>query len=344
VKGIVIAGGLGTRLRPLTLTRPKPLMPLVGAPLLEYQIYYLRSAGIEEVCFATNYLAEEVEKFFGDGSAFGVRLLYAREEEPLGTGGAIRNAFDAFPEKDDCVIFNGDTIHAFNISEIIDGHRQRNADVTLTLKEVRRPHPYGVVPLDKEGRVLGFLEPTDEQKRSLQSPKEEGTDFINAGLYIISREVLEAFPKGPSSVERDVFPALIREGRRVFGCVQKTFWIDIGRPVQYLEAVRAVVKGWVPSPRPLSLTGDSVVAKSSRVEEGAKIEDASVVGEKVTVGKGACLRGSVILEGAKIGEGTVVERSIIGEGCVIGQYCHLSECVLAPGTHLPDYTLAGNLR
>lgn len=318
-------------------------MPLVNAPLLEYQIYYLKSAGIEEVCFATNYLAEEVEKFFGDGSAYGVRLLYAREEEPLGTGGAIRNAFEAFPEKDDCVIFNGDTIHAFKISEIIDLHRKRGAEVTLTLKEVQRPHPYGIVPLSSDGRVLGFLEPTDEQKRSLSHSAEGGTDFINAGLYVISREVLEAFPRGPSSVERDVFPVLIREGKKVFGCVQKAFWIDIGRPSQYLEAVRAVVKGWVPSPHSISLMGDSVLSPSARVEEGVKIEDASVVGAGVKVGKNAFLKSSVVLDGAEIGEGCRLERSIIGEGCVLGAHCHLRECVLAPGTHLPDFTLAGNL-
>lgn len=345
MKGVVIAGGLGTRLRPLTLTRPKPLMPLVGAPLLEYQIHYLMCAGVREVCFATNYLAEEVERYFGDGSAYGVHLIYAREGEPLGTGGAIRNAFDAFSEKDDCVIFNGDTIHAFNISEIIDSHYKRGAEVTLTLKEVLRPHPYGVVPLDKDGRVLGFLEPTDDQKRRLESSLVEGgADFINAGLYVISREVLEAFPHGPSSVERDIFPALIREGRRVFGDVQRAFWIDIGRPAQYLEAVRAVVKGLVPSPRPVCPVGDSVISKSAEVSEGAVIEGASVVGEGVRVGEGAHITGSVILEGAVIGEGVLMERSIIGEGCVVGSYCQLLECVLAPETRLPDYTIAGVLR
>ena len=248
MRGIVIAGGLGTRLRPLTLTRPKPLMPLAGAPLLEYQLSYLRAAGITEVCFATNYMADAVEAHFGDGSALGMKITYAVEREPLDTAGAIRNGYDAMPGED-CVVFNGDVIHGFDIADIVRGHIERNSFVTLTLKEVERPHAFGVVPVDDRGNLTGFLEPTDEQKRSAGGPPTGEFDAINAGLYVMKKEALEAIPQRRCNIEREVFPQFITEGKAIYGDVRKEYWIDIGRPSQYLNAIAAIVAGEVSSPR-----------------------------------------------------------------------------------------------
>lgn len=340
MRGIVIAGGLGTRLRPLTLSRPKPLMPLVNAPLLEYQISYLKSAGIEEVCFATNYMADAVEAHFRDGSEFGVRLVYAVEKEPLDTGGAIRNAWDAMPP-DDCVVFNGDTIHSFDIAAIIRRHRERQADVTLTLREVSRPHAYGVVPLDDEGRVLGFQEPTEEQKRNLSGPA-EGTDFINAGLYVISRDVMEEFfPQRRCNVEREVFPSVIAAGKRVFGDVQGGFWIDIGRPSQYLRAVRAVLTGEVAAARPFHKVGDSAIDETARIK-GA-VCDCSVVGKGAVIEADACIESSVLLEGATVGEGAVIRSSIIGQNAEVEPYCIVENSVIGGGSILTSYSRSGVL-
>lgn len=340
MRGIVIAGGLGTRLRPLTLSRPKPLMPLVNAPLLEYQIAYLKSAGIAEVCFATNYMADAVEAHFRDGSDFGVRLVYAVEKEPLDTGGAIRNAWDALPP-DDCVVFNGDTIHSFDIAAIVRRHQERQADVTLTLLEVPRPHAYGVVPLDDEGRVLGFQEPTEEQKRTLSGPA-DGSDFINAGLYVINREVMEEFfPQRKCNVEREVFPKVIAAGRRVFGDVQEGFWIDIGRPSQYLRAVRAVLTGEVAAARPFSQVGDSAIDEEACVE--GKVCDCSVVSKGAVVSSEATVEGSVLLEGAVVCDGAVVRWSIIGENAEIQRHSVVENSVIGGGTILTSYTRSGVL-
>lgn len=335
MRGIVIAGGLGTRLRPLTLTRPKPLMTLVDAPLLEYQLSYLKEAGIREVCFATNYMAEQVEEAFGDGSAFGVRLVYAVESEPLDTGGAIRNAYDAFPG-DDCVVFNGDTIHAFDIREIVRCHRERRCDVTLTLRRVGRPHPYGVVPCDKDGNVLGFVEPTDEQKRSCGGPPTGEFDAINAGLYVMSAKSLEQIPQRPCNIEREFFPWLISEGAKVCADIQDGFWIDIGRPVQYLEAVAAVVRGDAKSPRPLLRRGDSAVHATADVEDSAKISCHSAVGASVRIGGNAEILASAILEGSEIGAGARISNSIVAEHCRIGTGVELRNVVLAAETVVGD--------
>lgn len=338
MRGIVIAGGLGTRLRPLTLSRPKPLMPLVNAPLLEYQISYLKSAGIEEVCFATNYMAEAVEAHFRDGSEFGVRLVYAVESEPLDTGGAIRNAWDALPP-DDCVVFNGDTIHAFDIAGIIQRHRERQADVTLTLREVPRPHAYGVVPLDEEWRVQGFLEPSEEQKRNLTGPA-QGTDFINAGLYVINRDIFEEFfPQRRCNVEREVFPRVIEAGKKVFGDIQKGFWIDIGRPSQYLRAVKAVLSGEVAPARPFRMQGDSAVAEDADVR-GA-VTGGSVISPRAVVKEGANVETSVILEGATIGEEAVIRNSIIGENAEVEPHAVVENSVIGGGTVLTSYSRSG---
>jgi mannose-1-phosphate guanylyltransferase len=341
MRGIVIAGGYGTRLRPLTITRPKPLMPLVNAPLLEYQLSYLRKAGISEVCFATNYMADAVESYFGNGNSLGLSIVYAIETEPLDTGGAIRNAYDAFPG-DDCVVFNGDTIHAFDIKSIIDKHLEMQADITLTLKEVQRPHAYGVVPMDENQRVLGFKEPTDEEKRNLSGPS-EGTDAINAGLYIINKDILEMFPVGKSNVEREVFPKMIDSGKRVFGNLQRSYWIDIGRPSQYLEAVRAVISGDVDYAKPFEKVGDSSVEKTAKVVDAVSISQASSIGERVKVGEESVIKSSVLLEDVEIGKKAELTMCIVGERSKIGNNVKMQNVVLGADSVIPDYSVLGEI-
>lgn len=341
MKGIIIAGGLGTRLRPLTLSRPKPLVPIVNAPLLEYQLMYLRSAGITTVCFATNYMADVIQEQLGDGSAYGMELIYATESEPLDTGGAIRNAYDAL-EPDDCVVFNGDTIHGFDIGAIVNRHRARGGDVTLTLIEAQRPHAYGVVPISEDDRVLAFLEPTEEQKRRLASD-EGGSDFINAGLYVLSRAVLDRFPVGRSNVERDVFPRLIGEGARVLGDVQSEFWIDIGRPSQYLDAVRAVIEGVIPSARELPKTDGSAIHPTAEIHKTAKIGGASSIGPSVKIGEGAVVLGSAVLDGAQIESGATVENSVVCENALIREFAVVSNSALGPGSVVTAYSRVGGM-
>jgi len=316
-------------------------MMLINAPLLEYQLTYLKDAGIEEVCFATNYMAEAIENYFGDGSSLGIKLLYALEKEPLDTGGAIRNAYDVFPGED-CVVFNGDTIHAFDISEIIRSHRERNADITLTLREVRKPHPYGVIRINEEKRVLGFYEPTEEQKRSL-SDTGEGFDYINAGLYVINANILEMFPKRRCNVEREVFPKLIMEGKRVYGNIQNAYWIDIGRPSQYLEAVKAVLSGCVRSIKPFRKHNGAAMDEEVEMHPGAKVSGYSSIGRGVKIEKDVEIIDSVIFENSRIHEGAKIQGSIIGEESIIGAFSRVVKSVLGGRTVVSQYSIIGEV-
>lgn len=340
MRGIVIAGGLGTRLRPLTLTRPKPLMPLAGSPLLAYQLSYLRAAGISEVCFATNYMAEAVEAEFGDGSDLGMKLSYAVEQEPLDTAGAIRNAYDAIPGED-CVVFNGDVIHGFDIADIIRRHEERNAYATLTLRRTERPHAFGVVPTDAEGRVQGFLEPSEEQKRAAFGRPTGEFDNINAGLYVMKSEAIEAIPQRRCNIEREIFPKFVAEGKAVFGDVRDDFWIDIGRPAQYLEAIAAIVSGKVSAPRAFLRRDAAAVDATADIAEGVKLCCGCSIGAGVQIGAGAEICNSAILEGAVVGEGCKVVGSVIGEKSFIGEGSHVWLSAIAAGTSIGAHSRIG---
>jgi mannose-1-phosphate guanylyltransferase len=310
-------------------------MPLVNAPLLEYQLSYLKSAGVSEVCFATNYMAEAVENTFGDGSAFGLNLTYAVETEPLDTAGAIRNAYDRIPGEP-CIVFNGDTIHAFNIAAFVKDHLDRMADISLALKKVERPHAYGVVSLTNEGRVSGFVEPSEEEKRSVSSKKTGEFDAINAGLYAMSVEALEAIPQRRCNIEREIFPRLIAEGMKVYGKLMDDFWVDIGRPSQYLQAVRAVVSELVQSPRKILKRGDSAVHPSAEVADSVVVCCNSSIGEGVRIEGSAKVCGSALLEGCQIGHGSEIVNSVLSEGCRIGANAQVRDAVLGAGCAVED--------
>jgi mannose-1-phosphate guanylyltransferase len=315
-------------------------MPLAGAPLLEYQLSYLRDAGISEVCFATNYMADAVEAAFGDGSSMGMKISYAVEDEPLDTAGAIRNAYDAIPGED-CVVFNGDVIHGFDIADIIRGHEERDAFVTLTLKRVERPHAYGVVPLSADGRVEGFLEPTDEQKRNAGGPATGEFDTINAGLYVMRKEALEAIPQRRCNIEREVFPRFVAEGKAVYGDVREDFWIDIGKPSQYLQAIAAIVSGEVSSPRSFLRVEEGAVESTAEVAEDVRMCCGSAVAAHAVVGSGSEICNSAVLEGARIGEDCKVMGSIIGEGAVVGAGSVIASSAIAPGSVLGEHSRVG---
>jgi mannose-1-phosphate guanylyltransferase len=315
-------------------------MPLAGAPLLEYQLSYLKSAGITEVCFATNYMAEAVESYFGDGSGMGMKIKYAVENEPLDTAGAIRNGYDAIPGED-CVVFNGDVIHNFDIADIVAKHIERDSFVTLTLKEMERPHAFGVVPVDDAGNVIGFLEPTDEQKQSADGPPTGEFDAINAGLYVMKKEALEALPQRRCNIEREIFPNFIASGKNVYGDVRKDFWIDIGKPSQYLTAISAIVAGDVASPRPFLRKEEASVDPSADVADDVRLCCGSSVDGDAVIEPGAKICNSAILEGARIGSEASIIHSIVGEGAVIGGGCEIRDCAIAPGSVIGESSRLG---
>lgn len=342
MKGVIIAGGPGTRLRPLTYVRPKPIVPVVNRPFLEYQVELLKRHDIKEIIFCTNYMAEMIQAHFGDGSKFGVKMHYAIEEVPLGTAGAIKNAESLFAG-DNILVFNGDVLTDFDLSTIVDSHRKRGAAVTLTLHEVPSPSPYGVIITDEKMRVTEFREPSEEVKKMLaKNPHIErtGTDYINAGIYVIESEVFKGVPAEiPYSIERQMFPELLARNEKVFGCVGKGYWLDIGRPEQYLEAHRAVLSGDVK----VNMTGTRVRGGKYFASSKVLVDPSANIESTVHLGRGTRIEANVQLKGATaigedcvISEGSIIEDSIILDDVTIGTNVNLKRAIIDSQTFVED--------
>ncbi|MBH1932737.1 NDP-sugar synthase [Streptomyces sp. AV19] len=313
-EAVLLVGGKGTRLRPLTLHTPKPMVPAAGVPFLAHQLARARAAGVEHVVLATSYLAEVFEPYFGDGSAHGLRLTYVTEREPLGTGGAIRGAADALDARpgDGVLVFNGDVLTGLDIRGLLRRHERAQADVTLHLTRVADPRAFGLVPTDPAGRVLAF---TEKPVR----PEEIVTDQINAGCYVFRREVIDTIPAGrPVSVERETFPGLLAGGALLHGVVDASYWLDLGRPASFIQASADLVRGIVRSPAVPGEPGEHLVLPGAHVEPGARLGGGTVVGAGARVAAGAEVEGTVVLDGARIEEGARVRASMVGAGARVG--------------------------
>jgi mannose-1-phosphate guanylyltransferase len=318
---VILVGGQGTRLRPLTLSAPKPMLPTAGLPFLTHLLARIADAGISHVVLGTSFKAEVFEAHFGDGADLGLDIEYVTETEPLGTGGGIRNVLPKL-RADTVMVFNGDVLGGTDLGEVLDTHAKNNADVTLHLVRVGDPRAFGCVPTDADGRVTAFLEKT-------QDPP---TDQINAGCYVFRREYIEKIPVGrPVSVEREVFPQLLADGVRVFGHVDSSYWRDMGTPEDFVAGSADLVRGIAPSPALPGRRGESLVHPGAGVGPGAVLIGGTVVGRGAEVGAGARLDGAVLFDGAKVEAGAVVERTIIGFGARIGPRALVRDAVIGDG-------------
>jgi len=297
--GILLVGGLGTRLKPLTNQTPKPMLPVGGLPVTERQLLAAKKAGIKTVILATSYLSEIFTPYFGDGSKWGMKLLYAVEAEPLGTGGAIRNAaalIDFQNSDEDFVIFNGDVLSGHDISAQIAFHKAKKADATLHLIEVADARAFGCVPTDSEGRVLDFLE-------KMENPV---TNAINAGCYIFSASVISEIPEGKVvSIERETFPNLVSSGRPVYGYREQSYWLDIGTPAALFKGSRDIVGG------------DYLAGSGSQIGLGSLISGGTSIGERSTIGANCEISNSIIGNEVEIGDGCTISDSFILHGSQI---------------------------
>jgi mannose-1-phosphate guanylyltransferase len=340
-EAILLVGGKGTRLRPLTVHTPKPMVPAAGVPFLTHQLARARAAGVEHIVLATSYLAEVFEPHFGDGSSLGLHIEYVTEEEPLGTGGAIRNVASRLRSAPDdpVLIFNGDILTGLDIPALISTHRSSGADVSLHLTRVTDPRAYGLVPTDSSGRVQAFLEKP-------QTPEEIVTDQINAGAYVFRRSVIDTIPAGrPVSVERETFPELLSSGAHLQGMVDSTYWLDLGTPGAFVRGSADLVLGRAPSPAVPGRCGDRLVLPSATVASDAKLTGGTVVGHGATVGEGARVSGSTILDGAVIAPGAVITDSLIGARAHVGARSILTGAVVGDGASVgPDNELREGVR
>ena len=307
IDAVILVGGLGTRLRPLTLSAPKPMLPTAGVPFLTHLITRIRDAGIAHVVLGTSFQAEVFEQHFGDGADLGVDLEYVVETTALGTGGGIRNVADAL-RGDTVLVFNGDNLIGVDLQALLATHRDAGADVTLCLHRVPDPRAFGCVPTDADGRVLAFLEKTPEPV----------TDQINAGLYVFRRSVIDSIPAGrPVSVEKETFPDLLASGALVVSHMNDGYWRDFGTPVDFVAGSADLVRGIAPSPA-VATPGEALVLPGAAVDAGAAVVGGSTVGRNCIVEAGAVLDGSVLFDGGHIAAGATVRRSVVGAGAVIG--------------------------
>jgi mannose-1-phosphate guanylyltransferase len=319
---VVLVGGSGTRLRPLTLRTPKPMLPLVDRPLLAYLFAQLAAAGVDRAILACGYLPDQLVDHFGDGgeAASGLALEYVVEEEALGTAGAARLAAEGRVEGT-FLLLNGDILSEQDLSRLIELHRARRSRATLALVQVADPGRYGVVELDDEGGVLRFVEKP--------APGESPSDLVNAGAYVLEPDVLELIPTGRAvSIEREVFPRLVGNGLSAMHL--PGFWSDVGTPDSYLAAHRALLAdglGGRPGPRGVhpsaELHAGAVVIQPSYVAAGAVLGGGARVGPLASVG-----------EHAVIGAGSVVERAVVQAGARVGDGCTVREAVIGPGSEL----------
>jgi mannose-1-phosphate guanylyltransferase len=348
MKAVILVGGEGTRLRPLTLTTPKPVVPVVDRPFLRHQLDLLSTVGVTEVVFSVAYRPERVQEVFGDGRALGKRIRYAVEETPLGTGGAVKNAEAHLDQT--TIVFNGDVLTDVDLPAVVRRHREARASATLVLAPVPNPAAYGLVEFDEAGRIRRFLEKPD--------PAQITTDTINAGIYVLEKETLSLMPAAVNhSIERGFFPALLARGDYVAAYVHRGYWIDIGTPEKYLQVhrdilrgrfrvalrARAVSGGWVEGPDEIEdgavLEGPFYVGAGCRLAAGARVgPDVTLVGD-VRIGEGATVRDSVVWAGVEIGAGARVEGALLGRGVRVGRNAAVAPgAVLGEGTVVSDFS------
>ena len=307
--GILLVGGMGTRLMPLTHDTPKPMLPIAGLPVTEHQLIAAKRAGIKTIVLATSYLSEVFTPYFGDGSKWGLDLRYAVEKTPLGTGGAIKNAATALNltagSDEPIVIFNGDVLSSHDLGKQIQEHVNHQADVTLHLTHVDDARAYGCVPVDENGRVTAFLE-------KMENPI---TNTINAGSYVFHPSIIETIAANSVvSVERDVFPALVAAGKKIYGYVEDAYWLDIGTPRALLAGSKHLVGG------------EFKVDTTSRIAASAILQDGTSVGQNCNIHENTLISGSIICAGVDVGAGSEIRNSFV-----------------APGSHVPkDSKIIGN--
>jgi len=354
MKAILLAGGKGTRLRPLTIHTPKPVVPIFDRAFLHYQIDLLKQVpDIDEVILSLNYQPRRIEEVFGDGAGTGVRLRYVVEPSPLGTGGAIRYAAQGID--DTLVVFNGDVMTSVDVNAVVALHRERKAKATIVLTPVDNPTAYGLVETGKDGRVRRFLEKPKEDEITCNT--------INAGIYVLEPGTFDRIPKDVSySIERAYFPSLIERNEMFVAYVDTGYWIDIGTPEKYVQVHKDMFEGKfagglfkaadrtkpIVSPEAridegATISGPCFIDAGAHIKAGATIGGYSVIGRGVVVEESADLQDTIVWPNSRIGQNAVVHGPIIGRNCHIGRDAVLKgRSLLGDKTQLTDFTSIGS--
>jgi mannose-1-phosphate guanylyltransferase/phosphomannomutase len=330
LKAVILVGGEGTRLRPITFLNPKPMLPLVNRPFMENFILWLKSHKIKDIIFSTCYLPEIFRDYFGDGRDFGLKLTYVREEDSLGTCGGVKNV-EKHLDGDDFMVFNGDILTSLNLTKMAAFHKSKKADITIALIAVEDPTCYGLVPIDGEGRVKQFLEKPSQDEIT--------SNLINAGIYIIKHDIMKMAPEGVKySFERGLFPTALSEGYKIYGYISDSYWIDVGTPQKYLTAHCDILNKKISFKFPYKevmeniyigksskylknnfVSGPVVIGKGTRIEKGARIMPLTVIGDDCIISEGVEISESIIFNGCKIGKGCLIKKSIVSNNVEVSR-------------------------
>ena len=338
LKAVILVGGEGTRLRPLTYNTPKPMVPVLNVPFLEHVIRNLKEHNITEIVMAQYYLPTSMREYFGDGSKLGVKLYYVMEESPLGSAGAVKNVEDFLDGT--FFVLNGDIFHNRNLTAILKYHRQHRAKATIVLTPVADPTLYGVVETGKRNKVKRFLEKP--------KPEEVTTNLINAGTWVVEPEVLQRIPPDTKfSFERDLFPQMLTDGLPFYAYPTDNYWMDTGTPENYLQLHRDLLSGKYDG---YELENDVSIGKGSKIHptvkfkgkviigancvitSGVKLTGPVVLGPNCKIGKDTSVKDSVVWHDTTIGKGVAIKSSILADNCIIGNGCSLTDAVL--GDHV----------
>jgi mannose-1-phosphate guanylyltransferase len=336
MQAVILVGGEGTRLRPLTSTVPKPVVPLVDRPFISFMLEWLRQHGIDDVIMSCGFLASGVRNVLGDGSAYGVKLRFVEEPDPRGTAGALKFAESMLDER--FLMLNGDVLTDIDLTEQISQHERTGASATLALVPVEDPSAYGLVHLHDDNSVRDFVEKP--------SPDAIDTNLISAGAYVLERGILELVePDRNVSIEREVWPQLIGDG--LYGFPSSSYWLDIGTPERYLQGTFDILEGNVHTAVRERL-GDSYLAVSPSAQVLGRAIPPAMIESGAWIAEGAHVGSLVVLgHDVRIGAGTVVERAVILNGTEIGENCTLRDCIVAAGcrvgagTHIQDGAVLG---
>ncbi len=349
MKAILLAGGKGTRLRPLTIHTPKPIVPIFDRPFLRYQIDLLHQVPeIDEVILSLNYQPRRIEEMFGEGKELGVKLSYVVEPVPLGTAGAVKYANKSLDEP--VVVFNGDILTEVDLAAVLRLHRERQARATIVLTPVANPSAYGLVETDPAGNVRRFLEKP--------KPDEITCDTINAGIYVLEPETFERIPKDTAwSIERSFFPSLVERQETFVAYIYRGYWIDIGTPEKYMQVHRDIMDGrfvappfegrqstkWVSSGARIedgvTLEGPCFIDEGTVVKAGARIGPYAVVGRQCQIEEDARVESSIVWPSTRIARDASVRDSILARHCHVGRNASLDgRVVLGDKSVVTDYS------
>ncbi|HET7482119.1 MAG TPA: NDP-sugar synthase [Actinomycetota bacterium] len=321
MRALILAGGFGTRLRPLTYTRPKHLLPIANRPHIEHVLRSLQASGVDEAVLMTSYLADAFGDTVERAKSWGFTMHVTHEEEPLGTAGAIKNA-ERFARDDTVLVMNGDVLTDIELTELARFHRDRGAEATILLVPVEDPSRFGVVPTDDDGRVERFIEKPP--------PGEAVTNLINAGVYVFEPSILDRIPSGEVwSTEHQLFPGLIDEGAALYATSLPGYWRDIGTPRSLLEANLDAVGG-VFRTDAVTEIGSPLIDPSATVDPAAEIAG-SCIGAGVSIDSGASVTDSVLLPGVSVGEGADISTSILGAGVTVSPDAHVKDHTAGDG-------------